>query len=255
MKTVVISANDNDEYLFFVPIVSWAWRSLGWNVHCCFTGDKESDKFKFVKENSKDVVFSYPENIEGVRNETLTQLSRLYAYKNIESGYIMTSDVDMLPLSDYWKFDISKITAWGRDLSDVHYPICYVGAEKYLWNNIMCGGDMLSDLQTSKYASDKWSEWWQIDQDILTEKLNKQNVTRIDRGIAPNTHYPLGRIDRGSWDKTKDQSLRIDAHLLRPGYTNENWIKIIHLIDECFNVDADVLIKINKYKNQYLTFL
>lgn len=253
MKTVVISSNDNDDYLFFVPIVAWAWKKLGWNVHCVYTGDVDSEKWKLIKSLSPELSFSFIDKAEGVRNETLTQLSRLYAYKYISKGYIMTSDVDMLPLTDYWIFDENKITSWGRDLSDVHFPICYIGANRDNWDKIMEGGNIGKDLLAHpKYRSSEWSEWWQVDQDIITEKLNKHNVVRIDRGVAPNTHYPLGRVDRGDWVKTHNQPLRIDAHLLRPGYISKNYERIIFLLIENLVPSESDLLWMREYPKKYL---
>lgn len=251
-KTVIISANDNDNYLFFVPVVNWAWKKFGWDVHCVFTGDQTGEKWGLVKKYSPGLTYSFPAKIEGVRNETLTQLSRLYAYTFCKEGYVMTSDVDMLPLSDYWKFDENEITSWGRDLSDKHYPICYIGASKENWGILMEGNFILKDLANHpKHKSEIWEEWWQVDQDIITEKLNKQKITRIDRGIQGSSGYPLGRVDRSCWQTSQYTPYKIDAHLLRPGNNFENWSSIIDLLRLCLKPGLIELFELNSFKEKY----
>lgn len=128
----------------------------------------------------------------------------------------MTSDADIVPLSDYWNPDPGKITAYGHDLTGyVHYPMCYIAARASSWRRLMSltgdmYNDMKRDLADSKAKSPNWSEWWQVDQDIVTERLNKVEVTKIDRGIEPGSHLPLGRVDRAGMKWTKDDP--IDFH-------------------------------------------
>ncbi len=254
-KTVIVSTNENHSYLFFLPLVCLAWKKLGWNVHCIYTGDIDNESFVLAKRFS-DCTFSYiqkPFNV--MRNETLTQVSRLYAAEYLD-GYLMTSDIDMLPLSNYWRFDENKITCWGRDLSDRHYPICYIGASQENWKLLMGGCNMENDLEKNiAYKSEIFSEWWQVDQDIVTNKIDnllEKNLLDVKpRGIAPNTHYPLGRIDRGNWTKTLEQPERIDAHLLRPGFVDDNWFQILNLVSACFGLNEDEINELEKYKNLY----
>lgn len=256
-RTVVISSTSNDDYLFFLPIICWAWNRLGWDV-MCFTplyGDKSALSRKYCTPNNTFI--KLPE-FEGYRIETISQCIRLYGhvFTDYSDGnpVLMTSDIDMLPLSDYWNPDPNEITCYGRDLSDKHYPICYIAMDIENWQDVV-GNNMLLDLENSKAKSNSWSEWWQVDQDIITTKLSNQIVNRIDRSIAPNSHYPLGRIDRGCWDCSLKQPLRIDAHLLRPGYTEGNWNKILELIHECFNPTKEEINWMMDYRNDYIKWI
>lgn len=250
-KYVVISSNENTNYSFFLPIVAWMWKKFGWDVISLIYDEKHANErylnYKSNLDVSKEVSFSecYLQKIEGVRGETITQCSRLYVADEVgieDNDYLMTSDIDMLPLSDYWNINgiEDKITSWGRDLTDYHYPICYIGMKAKEWKRVMnlkdgIEEDMKRDLDLHpKSKSDKWEEWWQVDQDIITEKLLKEDINRIDRGVATNSHYPKGRIDRGCWEKSLEQYERIDAHLLRPGWNEENFRKILNLILSVF---------------------
>ncbi len=262
-KYVVISSTDNSDYLFYVPLVTWAWNRLGWGVVLFLPRANNRINFIILKcyqaiSNNNFRVVNIPE-INGYRSETLSQISRLYAANILgDENIIMTSDADMLPLSDYWNPSASNITCYGRDLSDKHYPICYIAMTGSNWKQVMnLTGDTYGDIKRDldgmpKALSGIKDEWWQIDQDHITEKLNQQSVLRIDRRVAPNSHFPLGRIDRGAWDTTLQQPLRIDAHLLRNGQSEENYQRIIDLINSCLDPSGIELEWIKKYRDEYI---
>lgn len=263
-KTVVISTNGNKNYLFFWPIVTWAWMKLGWDVMIMNTTDAPLWNNFTAHHHFEKKLTEVPVNASlftVYKEETITQVSRLYAANDLDwrrDALLMTADVDMLPLSDYWKPDPDEITCYGRDLTDYHYPICYIAMKAWRWAEVMqlSGSnfvDICHDLQRMPRAtSEKWEEWWQVDQDLITERLKNFSVTRVDRGVAPNSHYPLGRIDRGSWDLTLNQEKRIDAHLLRPGFLPENFEKIISLIKQCYGVDESDVKWMRDYRSEFI---
>lgn len=235
---VIMAANKNPDYHFFIPIVEWMWAKFGWTA-------------LVIKD------FYVP---IGIRQETVVQCSRLYVGTLFpEDTMIMTSDIDMLPLSDYWNPNPEKITCYGRDLTDYHYPICYIAMTAKKWTEVMqLTGDINKDMARDfdlhpKSRSAEWTEWWQVDQDIITERINKQQVVYLEeRGLQPNG-YPLGRIDRGCWEQSLQHPKRIDAHLLRPGYTDYNFEKIIALIQSIF--PNENLAWMREYRDNYIKTL
>lgn len=186
-RYVVISSNTHPDYEFYVPIVRWAWKQFGWDTICL-----------------------RPFTLSGYREETITQCMRLYAadYSNGADRILMTSDADMVPLSDYWDPHPENITCYGHDLTGYkHQPMCYIAMTASKWREVMgltgdIYKDMTRDLADSKAKSPDWSEWWQVDQDIITERLSQlsqkepRRVVKVDRGIEPGSHLPLGRMDR-----------------------------------------------------------
>lgn len=254
MRTVVISSNDNDSYLFYVPIVAWAWRKFDWHTTLIMP-ELRSKKVATVLTHffcqGGTVVVVPP---IGYREETLVQCSRLYA-GNFTNGMIMTSDSDMLPLSDYWNPG-EGITCYGRDLSDRHQPMCYIAGDAEWWRELMdlsgsFEADIKRDLAKCPAAKSKyWTEWWQSDQDIITERISNMHVTNVFRGTAPNSHYPLGRIDRGAWERTLEQPRRIDAHLPRE-INRENFNKLLALINECFEPTDEELQWLENYYEDF----
>lgn len=270
-RCVVISTNGNDDYLFYIPIVMWAWNRIGWEVMCMMY-DSVAKHYEQKKQlvidsclnhaGSDNYYLNIPQ-VKGVREETLTQCSRLYAANFADFSYmIMTSDADMLPLSDYWKPNPILFTSYGRDLSDRHYPICYLAASVKKWQTLMSLSgnfkyDMRHDLELRMDVhSDKFEDYWQVDQNLVTQRLNKTDVARIDRGISPYTGYPIGRVDRSAWLKSLEQPERIDAHLFRQGWSAGNWFPgIIPLIKECFNVTDKEIKWMDEYRKNYISLL
>jgi hypothetical protein len=212
MRTVIISTNDNPAYSFYVPIVTWAWNKLGW-----------------------DVLVLKPFELPPYREETITQVCRLYAAmlkQFSKEDIIMISDADMIPLSNYWTPTSDNITCYGHDLTGYnHYPMCYIAMSKNSWGKVMNLNSnnikelMERDLKDTNALSDEWSKWWQVDQDIITDRLSKFEVTKIDRGIEPGSHFPLGRIDRGNGMNIT--GTLIDCHAPRDGWQHIEKIKEI----------------------------
>jgi hypothetical protein len=131
----------------------------------------------------------------------------------------------MMPCSDYWKPNENEITCYGHDLTGYgHYPICYISMAANKWRDIMehkTGSNVLNEIESllDKYpqaASEDWYEWWQVDQDIITEKLKKQTVNSILRGHDNRFGLAKGRIDRFNWSETLNVENPIDAHMPRP---------------------------------------
>jgi hypothetical protein len=232
-KHIVLSVNDNPDYLFHVPLVCWAWNILGWNPLLFFHGPLTSDAYELICQYTREIDMDVIPigKIQGYQPETITQVSRLYG-ACVADGYLMTGDIDMLPLSDYWKPDPDKLTVYGRDLTDYHYPICYIGAPTEVWRSIMAlkgddyNGFIKEDLDSLPQAKsvDKVRRWV-TDQDLITERINSSSFipTRIDRGSYTKTGYPIGRIDRSAW--SLDHHKFIDCHMFHGIQRDEDKFK------------------------------
>lgn len=235
-KYIILSVNDNPKYLFWVPLTCWAWRKIGWEPILFYNGGwAYEDLMPADAPGTVDL-----RDIDGYQPETITQVSRLYG-SCVADGYLMTGDIDMIPLSDYWKPDENKLTVYGRDLTDYHYPICYIGMDSDKWKEVMnIDGDdyqyyMQRDLMAMPQAksSDKVKRWV-TDQDLITERINASHFTpeRVDRGTDKRTGYPIGRVDRSHW--TLNHGVFIDAHLPHDILTSDqsfkNVIELLHSV-------------------------
>lgn len=220
-RYVVLAVNENPIYLYYLPLVCGAWRKFGWHPVIFFANTIDSSVIDEVLITLPDMDNIYPLELNGYRSETIAQISRLYAACVLPpDSYIMTSDADMLPLSDYWKYDPEMITVWGHDLTGYqHVPICYIGMKATRWVEVMglissdYNGLIKRDLDSMPNAKSEDSvKRWVVDQDLITERLAMVQFPRADvfRGTYPNG-YAIGRVDRSAW--TLQHATRIDAHL------------------------------------------
>lgn len=208
-KIVVLSTNNNPDYFHYSAYQRKAWNKFGWKVCIMTTSD-------VVEILPCDYQIILPEI--DVRKETLAQAGRLYAANQLPSdAMIMTCDMDLIPLSDYWHPKEDEITIYGHDLTWFSYfPMGYVAmtGEKWKEKFFLTGDtymDMLRDFK--KYSdmvySDDWNVYWNYDWQFLTDTLMpfKPQLTFVNRGqidIAGAT-LAKGRIDRYNWQATQNQ--------------------------------------------------
>jgi len=225
-RNVILSVNEDPQYLFYVPIALWSWRKIGWNPVLFFhDGGAVLTKplFELVL-NSTEVQRLKP--IKGYRSDTIAQISRLYGALCVEPGEIvMTADLDLIPLGDWWSPDPSKITIYNHDLTGYSdYAICYLAATRERWIEIMgITGDynamIARDLKQipNAHESVEWEKRWTVDQAYITERIK---AVQFQKEFIPAGRLPSGlakgRVDRGGW--TLNHETFRDAHLHRDLY-------------------------------------
>lgn len=260
-KYVILSVNDNVDYFYYTPLTCWAWIRLGWEPIVFYHQGNKSEKLSEVEELALQTgtfssanTIKFLQSINGYRSDTITQISRLYG-TCVTDGYIMTGDIDMIPLSDYWHPDPNKITVYGHDLTGfTHYPICYIGMDSMKWADVMNIKDndynkwIKRDLDALPQAkSTDFYKYWSTDQDLITDRIKQyglSNVDFINRGQYANG-YAKGRVDRGIW--TMDHEQYIDCHMHRdifkafqnPNHENydtyaKKWSDTIRMLEKCF---------------------
>lgn len=217
---VILSYNNNPDYIYFAPLTIWAWNRIGWKpVLMWADGDGITPYNALVKSHTPCDFETIKVKVDGYRSETIAQVSRLYAACVFNRGaYLMTGDIDMIPLSNYWQPTNGKPTVWGYDLTGyTHYPICYIGMSSEYWLQVMDIRDIgyneavRRDLDTMSDANDPdFYKWWFVDQELITRRLKRYQPTVINRGQYPNG-FARGRIDRGAW--TLDHKEFIDCHM------------------------------------------
>lgn len=219
-KYVVVSTNNNADYMFYAPYVERAWNKLGWSVAFMVTHDVNPLDLNI--ENPKDTLIIQFPFIPGIRIETQAQASRLYAAHFLPSDcLIMTSDIDLIPMSDYWNPDPEKITVFGHDLTDHSYiPMGYVAMTAPRWKEVMkLTHDITSDFvrdagETKLPYSENWEKWWNHDWQLLTNRLKPlyNEITFVTRGRRLTGTYAYGRVDRGDGMKVPPGETLIDMH-------------------------------------------
>jgi hypothetical protein len=242
-KYIVLSVNDNVDYLYFTPLTCWAWRKLGWEPIVFFHGKmtKFIDWVLYGDDRKCWEIEVKP--IDGYRSDTITQISRLYGacIADEPDALLMTGDIDMIPLSDYWKPEFDKVTVYGHDLTGYgHYPICYIAMNSAKWVEVMkltnfdYDAHIKRDLDTLPQAKDPdFYKYWFSDQDLITSRLNeygKDKITFVNRGQG--THgYAYGRVDRGDGGWKLSLPEFIDAHLMQQTHHSQEKIqKLMELL-------------------------
>lgn len=161
-----------------------------------------------------------------------SQLCRLgFEFANSNDNFYLTADIDMLPLNGPYfnNIDPEMANFFGSDLYQMKkQPICYIGMKGKYWNKFYYNGDLYEECEKRYPNIDPW--YW--DEEFFRDRFNETKpvpVRHIKRGTYPNG-YPVGRVDRGCW--SLDHKMLIDCHMLRPGYTDENFNKMIELINK-----------------------
>jgi len=250
-KYIVLSVNNNPDYLYFLTLTCWAWRKLGWEPIVMYHRMHDEMKNRELEQLTVDyggndlltLKIHTIRGVDGYRSDTITQISRLYAACIQPDSYLMTGDIDMIPLSDYWNPNENNITCYGHDLTGYgHYPICYIGMPSSRWVEVMglTSNDynalIKRDLDTLPQAKDPdFYKYWFCDQDLITKRLADTTfpITVINRGQYSNG-FARGRVDRGAWSLNHKEY--IDAHLHQQMYHKGR--------EDKFNQTLDLLYKI-----------
>lgn len=229
-RYVVVSTNNNPDYMFYAKYMEHAWNKLGWGLCIMVTpdvhhGDLNLPSFFQPSNKPPTIIITLPE-IKDLRKESIAQAGRLYAanYFDHDDTLLMTSDMDLLPLTDYWNPDHDKVTVYGHDLTwRSYYPMGYIAMKASEWRHFMkltfnTEHDMTEDAMVYKHltTSDNWESWWNWDWTMITDRMkpSAKDITFIDRGqidIAGAT-LAKGRVDRYNWKVTMEQPDWIDAH-------------------------------------------
>lgn len=217
-KYVVVSTNNSEDYYFYAPYIEKAWNKYGWDL--CVITTHDVDPLSLQLSNPESIIIRLP-NISGLRSATIAQCSRLYAANYLPSdALIMISDMDLLPLSDYWKPDPAQITVFGHDLTDFTYiPMGYVAMTGAKWVDKMrlsmnTEKDMLRDAaEFPDCYSEDWQKWWNHDWTVLTARLKPyfSEITFVTRGRG-HSGFAYGRVDRGDSCRIPVGETLIDSH-------------------------------------------
>lgn len=257
MKAVISSTYD-DNYLFYLPITTWLWNKLGINVICFIpntNNKKDEEKIQLCSKYLPSLKFNFlffdaPEH----KKATYAQCSRLYAsceksnvtYGDIgkiinlsEDEVLITSDIDMalFNIPDYDTGYNTKFTIFGSDLvPPQQYPMCYISGKVKDWRNAfklhgITYQQALDKLLMEIECENMRGNYWGKDQEEAYKNIVESDIIcTIDRA-KPNTQFASNRIDRDDaffMDRLSPDI--IDYHMHRPGYTDENFEKILSVI-------------------------
>lgn len=263
----VISSDFNPIYLFFIPIAAFSWNKLGVDT-ICFMPYLESGAENAYIDLVIDGYHAAGANVElkgfgapAEKKATYAQVSRLMIgcndMKAPDDEIFIISDVDMAVFSKDLVNVEGSIHVWGNDLTELgQIPMCYLSASKANWNKIMRCEDrsvqqMLDYHLGSIEAENFRGNFFCRDQELAWSHILPHEHTNHPRAY-PGTQFATRREDRDSWGNVSRVGL-LDSHLPRPGYTEENFAKILDLFHQMYPGE-DLNWMIN-YKNKFLKLL
>jgi hypothetical protein len=222
-RYVVLSTNNNPDYFAYLPYQEKAWKSYGWDLIVMITPDVDLSQ---IKTTMRSTLLCQLPAVNEIRSQTLAQMGRLYAAHYVgKDSILMTCDMDLIPLSNYWHPDPSQITVFGHDLTDyTYYPMGYVAMTQEKWIEKMhitndIRADILRDCATTivngevAAYSENWGSWWQVDWRLLTDRLMpfKDDIIFVTRGRG-HSGFAYGRVDRGDCCVVPPGETLVDFH-------------------------------------------
>lgn len=211
MKYCVLSTDNNPDYFSLLPLVCYSWQKIGYAPVILFVNVDRSVRHKIIDAAPEFLSFTY-KSPDGIKDSTFAQLLRLFEWRSVkDDDTLITADADMVIAKDIFTHE-GDIVSYGYDLTGrSEIPICYVKATAAKWRELM--GEFTIP---PKAYSDKWEDYWSVDQQLLTQRAHEYGMGRItfvDRGNQNKHGLPTGRWDRFAWDNIPDDI--IDVHMKR----------------------------------------
>ncbi len=270
--TAIISITHSDTYLFYLPLVAWAWNKIGCDVVVIGPDlgvETTDDRIELIIDTrwENDISFHWVGlNAPPEKEATYAQCSRLYVggFRRLlpDDEVLITSDVDMAIFNkEYFETaEDGRIHVYGADLvPDDQYPICYIAMTGATWRAVMeinLGETMqekldqlLGDLECEHFRGNYWCK----DQETIFNQLAKGDWRVIMHNRAKVPHqFATRRADRDGWPDQIPPDI-IDAHLPRPGYTDENFARIMNLFKSMYpNEDLQWM---QDYRDKYISII
>lgn len=269
-RFVANSTDKNDFYSFFMPIVCHVWkRYIGYDPIAILQGPESSwldtPKNEYVLQMVRQCAHTcFVEDVPGFRVSTVMQLSRMFAslLPCMEGeDYLLTSDVDMVPLSPSYfhgqdleyRFNLFGADAYADISKGAHppkYPMCYIGATAASWRSVL--GTKSADVQGEVASALRGRlDCWDNDEMYFAGKLQShpwyagefEQITgeRFEKGACeciPRRWNPRAskRIDREVWFFNGETDM-IDCHAYRPGY--DSWELLLRILETYFSGSRD----------------
>jgi len=194
---VILSSNENPNYIQFWPIVARAWKEIiGVKPTLCFITD---NKQTTVDESLGDVLYFKP--IPGVSTVTHAQVIRLLAPAYFPNEVCIIADIDMLPLSR--AFFVNKVRAIPNDKFVVYtapyggknkrIAMCYNAARGSLFAQIF-GVNNVKDIPDIIAGWNSLNLGWHTDETLLIQKINAWRKQHVNQVVFLNVRHMKDRM-------------------------------------------------------------
>jgi hypothetical protein len=224
IDTVILSSNDNPDYIQFWPIVSEAWKLMGVNPILIYTGEK--------KLKLKGDVINF--NIKNIDSSFVAQNIRILYPSLLTNKTCLVSDIDNLPLSRNYFLD--SVSSFNKNSFIIYRPdACPPNMISMMWNAAAAATwyelfKVDSEKKIEKYLN-KWytknysiqGKAWYTDQIKLRKHVNKfsrKNKSRIielDDDALGFYRFNRNRLEKHLAIMNENPDVRFtDFHMPRP---------------------------------------
>jgi len=274
MKYVANSSTPEVFYSFFLPIISIAWKKMGYEPLSLLFGDEAlwradpltSFVYDAAARHSR-IHFTSP--VQNFKNATVSQIARFFpaaisGFK--EDDYFIAGEADMIPLDPVfcnkqdmkYKAHILEADYYGQTLEKEEIPRrfrgCYVGATYEAWRKILeiTTFDLSLEIQKALFMG---RDHWNNDEYYLTHMIGRSSLfsgplERIDESSFRKGEFQLfmrkranvvcvRRLDRRSWRFNGETDL-IDCHSVRPAYENKKVEVLLKMLSVYFPESFDI---------------
>lgn len=222
IDTVILSSDDNQDYIEFWPIVSEAWKLMGLEPILIYTG-------KTKPKLNGNIIHFYNEKIDSA---FVAQNIRILYPGLLKNKNCIVSDIDNMPLSK--KYFINSVKELDSQSFVIYRPdacppnmisMMWNAASSQTWNEIFKVNSekdinkLLKRWYTNKYSIR--GKAWYTDQIKLRKYINKFERKNKDRVILLNDNSTgFNRFNRNKLqihlNQMKKGEIYTDFHMPRP---------------------------------------
>lgn len=243
-RIITLSVSENPVYAWFVPLCTLMWREVaGFDVSCIFVGPVDAWLLERAREVGTHVHEAAP--LTCCSNPTASQLIRLFSHTLpgiAPDDYLLLVDADAWPLARAFEPSSAPLDLIYPDACDhaetPYFPMGYIGARAAAWREFMATkattpGGALTELYATDPLLTRGHTGWNYDETLVTRRIKAWAPFVAARITRRQGDPPIDRIDRAGWPVTPNVTNKIDAHLIRPGWTPENWPRLRPLLAQC----------------------
>lgn len=257
-RRVVLSSDTHPDYAFYLPLTALIWSLRGWEPTVIAVGGDNEWRRSPLREAvaaAREVAgsFSYLDlpGLPFKRTSTVAQVSRLFGWLAAgtqDDDLVVTSDIDMWPIGP-WVLDVTvptdAFTILGANAHmdtngrPTRFPICYLAARAATWRDVIgdtpsiaAGVDRVLAVVPAEYGTHRGVPLgeWCLDESYFFGRVWAGHLDRcrlVARDLAARGQM---RLDRAAWHENWRLADLADAHLPRPGYSDENWPRVRRLL-------------------------
>ena len=232
MNRIVFSSDATPLYAWFLPLTAAMWQSVGKRAPLVLLVGTE-EEWRRDRAVILDALLEtgaapvYVPAIDGWRTDAVAQLARLCAY--LLPGVAPDDDLQTVDV-DAWPLQSEAFAPRARDLSVMRpgewglIPIGYIWGRAAAWRELM--GLTATTIEAALLEIGGAAPGWGHDESVAPRQFGRFPADRVE--IIERPHNCRGtRLDRDGWPRHPiPLTGYIDAHLLRPGWTDENWPRL-----------------------------